>query len=74
MKIPVTYTHNNKLYHGHLSEVNGAAAKLWHLEVEGYYKGQLVLTERGFSFYFQKEGYHKELSEEFGDVVIAWYG
>ena len=44
-KIPIQFDYKGKHYKGHFSEVSGGGANTWHLMIENYYIGQLILTE-----------------------------
>jgi len=44
-KIPIQFDYNGKHYEGHFSEVSGGGASSWHLTIDNYYRGQLILTE-----------------------------
>jgi hypothetical protein len=61
-----------KHYEGTFSEVSGAAAKMWHLTINSYHRGQLHLLERGWVF-FSNSGDFEELAGYFGDIVMLWY-
>lgn len=49
-KIPVTFEYEGKEYKGQLVSVSGAAANMFHLMVNNYYKGQLFKTGNGWRF------------------------
>lgn len=51
MDIPVSFDYKGKYYEGILSDVSGAAAKMWHLTINRYYRGQLLLLERGWGVF-----------------------
>jgi hypothetical protein len=49
--IPIPFHLNGRGYQGKLVEVT-AAGKLWHLNVDRYYQGQLVCADNyGWKFY-----------------------
>lgn len=50
MEIPVSFQYEGKTYRGILSQVPGAGGQLFHLMVNGYYKGQLLYTANGWHF------------------------
>jgi hypothetical protein len=50
MDIPVSFEYEGKRYDGVLSKVSGAATQMYHLNVKGYYCGQLFLTVNGWRF------------------------
>jgi len=64
----VSFTWNNKVYHGELRAVSGAGT-IYHLMIKNYYQGQLVLTASGWSFSTQKQGYIPELAIVLGSQV-----
>lgn len=70
--IPVEFDYQGKHYKGHLSEVSGAAAQLWHLMIDNYYYGQLFYTDAGLKFYSQS-GKFQELEDYLIEVITAWY-
>lgn len=72
MDIPISFDYKGKHYEGTFSEVSGAAAKMWHLTINGYHCGQLLLLERGWVF-FSNSGEFEELADYFGDIVMLWY-
>lgn len=65
--LPVSFTFNNKEYTGVLSPVSGGGG-MWFLFVQGYFKGQLLLTSSGWRFYSQS-GKIDYLSKELGELV-----
>lgn len=71
-QIPVEFDYQGKHYKGHLTEVHGAG-KVWHLIINNYYFGQLVLSENyGWAFHSNK-GIMEDLAEYFGEIVTLWY-
>lgn len=73
--IPITIEMNGQVINGHLSKVSGSAnASLWHLMIDDYFRGQLFRTENyGWQFYGNGKDEFKDLSELFGNYVIAWF-
>lgn len=73
-EIPVEFEFQGKRYKGVLSPVGGAAAKMYHLMIDSYYRGQLFLTHYNgkplWRFTTQKAEY-PELAEYFGKLVDA---
>lgn len=73
-KTPITFEFRGKKYSGYFSLVNGArSSSLFHLMVDKYYYGQLWYTDK---WRFESNAFEemRELAEEFGAVVTAWYG
>lgn len=72
-EIPVEFDYEGKRYKGHLTEVFGAASKVWHLMIDNYYWGQLVHSEiYGWAFH-NNQGKMKDLADYFGEIVVMWY-
>jgi len=72
--IPVSFEWKGQQYKGYLSKVAGSGTSAsFHLMIEGYYRGQLLLTDNcGWQFSNNKNEF-TDLAEDFGDVVTAWY-
>lgn len=72
-KIPITFEYEGKQYSGHFSQVSGAASSgTFHLMIDHYYCGQLILTENfGWQFTSQTKKF-QELSDFFGQYIEAW--
>lgn len=88
IKIPVSFTHNGEEYKGYFESVIGGGALMFHLNVNGYYIGQMFMAEisdkpgevvqpkdkkYGLRFYSQK-GDLDYLADYFISVVLEWYG
>lgn len=73
-KVPITFRFQEKKYSGYFSLINGAgSSSLFHLMVDNYYFGQLWYTD---TWRFESNAFPdmRELAEEFGVVVMGWYG
>lgn len=71
--IPIEFDYEGKHYKGHFREIAGAAGRLWHLMIDNYYYGQLVLSDNyGWAFHNNK-GLMADLADYFGDIVMMWY-
>ncbi len=71
-KIPISFYCKGKHYEGYLCEVHGAAARMWHLMINNYYKGQLLVVNEKFVFH-SNSGEMEDLAEQFGEQIILWY-
>ena len=72
-EIPIQFDYKGKHYEGHFSEVAGGGAHSWHLMIDNYYKGQLILTENyGWAFHNNKDEM-KDMAEYFGEYITLWY-
>lgn len=68
MKTPISFDYKGKHYEGTLSEVKGAGTKTWHLTINGYHRGQLLLLDRGWAFFSNSREF-EELADYFGEAV-----
>lgn len=75
MNIPITFDHQDKTYSGHFSNVGGGgSAAHFHLYIGGYYHGQILFTEHNtWQFSSNTHDEWRELSEDFGRVIVAAY-
>lgn len=71
--IPVSFDYNGKHCNGHFSAPSGAGGKTWHLTIDGYYRGQLILTENFGWQFSNNQDTMTELTDYFAAVIIAWY-
>jgi len=73
-KIPVSFTHGGKEYHGALAPVYGGGVHVYHLEINNYYFGRLRFANDRWMFDTNKlsEGW-EVLADYFGEIVIAWH-
>lgn len=73
-RIPVTFVHEGKQYAGFFSPVQGAGANsVFYLTIDNYYSGRLRLTDSGWVFDPTSKIDLRNLTEEFGDLIVAWY-
>lgn len=75
-KIPITLIAEGKIYDAVLSEGAGAGYhKTWHLMINNYYYGQLIINARGeFVFHGNSAGEKFEmLVHEMEYTLISWY-
>jgi hypothetical protein len=50
-KIPISFDYKDKHYDGTLDEVSGAGANVWHLMINNYYKGKLMMVSDKLVFH-----------------------
>jgi len=85
-EIPVEFDYQGKQYKGYLSPVSGAAANVYTLNIDNYYRGQLSLVEDSlpglprdpenikYKWRFTSQnGMFEDLTDYFADGVMAWY-
>jgi hypothetical protein len=71
-KIPVSFEYNGKQLVGEFSEVGGSGGSTWHLLIDKYYKGSLMIIQDKWVFHSQTREM-EDLADYFGSVLIAWY-
>jgi hypothetical protein len=71
-EIPISFDYKGKHYDGFLSEVAGAGANVWHLMINNYYYGKLMMVNDKFVFH-SNSGEMQDLAELFGQQIILWY-
>lgn len=72
--IPVSFDYKGKHYSGFLSEVTGGGGSVWHLMINRFYWGQLHYYPSRDEFRFTSQTREfEDISDFFGEVIIAWY-
>ena len=71
-QVPVSFEWEGKIYIGHFKAVSGSGANVWHLVIDGYYWGQLWLTENYGWQFANSRGTLKDLTCYFADIVANW--
>lgn len=69
--VPITFEYKGKIYKGFFSAVSGGGANVWHLMINNYYYGVLVLTEK-YGWKFHGNAF-EDMGEYFGNYMVLWY-
>jgi hypothetical protein len=70
---PITIECEGNIYNAVLSEGN-AAGRMWHLMINNYYFGQLMIINSKFCFHGNDAGKKFEACvDQMEDTLIAWY-
>lgn len=73
-EIPISFEYKGKQYAAVFRPVSGSATNvLFHLIINKFYHGQLILTENYGWKFTSNDGMFEELSDFFGDYITAWY-
>lgn len=75
-RVPITFEFRGIKYTGYFGRVAGAGSSShFHLTVDNFHLGQLWYSDQGvWRFESNSTPEMRELAEEFGAVVTAWYG
>ena len=71
-QVPVTFEWNGNKVRGMLTNGPGAGGEVWHLSVNNFHWGQLVLTQSGEWRFSSNTKDLEHLSEYFGEQVRLW--
>ena len=70
--IPITFEYKERVYSGYFNPVFGAGTDVWYLMINNFYCGRLRLTEH-YGWVFDANDFRaEELTDFFGDYVMAW--
>lgn len=68
--IPISFDYNGRQYNGCFSEVHGAGSNVWHLMIDKYYYGRLMIIEIGWAFHGNTM---QDMAEHFGEYITLWH-
>jgi len=72
-RVPIKFDYKGGRYAGIFTQVNGAGGTVFHLTIDDFFYGQLILA--GDIWYFHSnKNFFPGMAEEFGEYIIAWFG
>lgn len=71
VSIPIAFDYEGKRIEGIFKPVHGAGARVWHLMINNYYRGQLTYNESTDTWSYHGNAFGN-MASPFGEYVTAW--